>query len=205
MIDEGWKFMKGDVAKAEEAGFDDGKWRVVDLPHDWSVEGPYDRTLASCTAFLPCGIGWYRKTLTLGEDAKDKAVSIRFDGVMNHSTVWCNGKEMGQRPYGYSSFTYDLTGALHFDGKPNEIAVRADHTAYADSRWYAGSGIYRDVFLRVTDKTHVATNGTFVTTPKVTKDSAEVEVHTLVKNDGGAEAEAMVSCYLVHCHAIILG
>src|SRR5262245_33910188 len=83
LIDE-WKFFQGDEPKAAEASFDDSAWRTVDLPHDWSVESPFDSKLASCTAFLPCGIGWYRKTFTIPADAKDKSVSIRFDGVSNH-------------------------------------------------------------------------------------------------------------------------
>ena len=96
------------IAKAKEPDYDDSAWRMLDLPHDWSVEGKFDMKLASCTAFLPCGTGWYRKAFTVAADAKEKLVSIRFEGVMNHATVWCNGKQVGERPYGYSSFTCDL-------------------------------------------------------------------------------------------------
>ena len=183
---EGWKFFLGDDAKAKDPAFSDAAWRTLDLPHDWSVEGSFNPKLASCTAFLPCGTGWYRKTFSLAADAKDKSISVRFDGIMNHSTVWCNGQKVGQRPYGYSSFTCDLTPAIHF-GSPNVLAVRVNHQQFGDSRWYAGSGIYRNVFLSITDKIHVETNGTFVTTPQVTADSADVDVRTIVRNDGAAD------------------
>lgn len=191
LFSEGWKFLKGDEARAKEPGFDDKTWRVLDLPHDWSVEEAWDPKLASCTAFLPCGIGWYRKTLTVPANLAGKSISIRFDGVMNHSTVYCNGQKVGERPYGYSSFTCDLTPVLK-TGAENVIAVRVDHTQYADSRWYAGSGIYRDVFLNVTDPVHVETNGTFVTTPTVTSDHADVDVKTTVRNDGDKVADVNV-------------
>ena len=183
LFTEQWKFYKGDIAEAQAPAFDDRKWRMLDLPHDWSVEESFDSKLASCTAFLPCGIAWYRKTFTVPAAASDKSIRIRFDGVMNHSTVWCNGRQVGERPYGYSSFTCDLTPMIKFGGD-NVIAVCVNHQQYADSRWYAGSGIYRNVFLSCTDKLHVDTNGTYVSTSRVTVDSADVEVQTIIKNDG---------------------
>ncbi len=191
LFTEDWKFHLGDIAKAKDADFDDSAWRTLDLPHDWSVEGKFDMKLASCTAFLPCGVGWYRKAFTIPAAAKDKLISIRFDGVMNHATVWCNGKKVGERPYGYSSFTCDLTPAIRFDEK-NVIAVRVNHEQYADSRWYAGSGIYRNVYLNVTGKVHFDDNGVFITTPNVTPNSAEVDVRVIVNNDGPVASEIML-------------
>ncbi len=191
LFNEQWKFFKGDEAGARDPAFNDGSWRTLELPHDWSIEGPFDSNLASCTAFLPCGVGWYRKTFAIPDQAKGKSVFIRFDGVSNHSTVWCNGRQVGQRPYGYSSFTCDLTPTIKF-GSENVIAVRVDHSQYADSRWYAGSGIYRNVFLSVVDKVHVDTDGTYVTTPNVTADSADISVLTVVKNDDTARASVAV-------------
>ncbi len=185
-----WKFQLGDQPTAKEAGFDDKGWRVLDLPHDWSVEGAFDPKLASCTAFLPCGIGWYRKSFTMPAGAKNKTILMRFDGVMNHSTVWCNGKQVGERPYGYSSFTCDLTPAIRFGGE-NVIAVRVDHEQYADSRWYAGSGIYRNVFLSMVDGVHVSMNGTSVTTPQsAIPGDFGIQVSTNVAN--GVEKNVMV-------------
>ncbi len=191
LFTEGWKFFLGDDAKAKNAAYSDTAWRILDLPHDWSVEGAFDPKLASCTAFLPCGTAWYRKTFAVAPEAKDKSIRIRFDGIMNHSTVWCNGRKVGERPYGYSSFTCDLTPAIHFGGE-NVLAVRVNHQQFGDSRWYAGSGIYRNVFLSISDDVHVDTNGAFVTTPKVTADSANIDVRTIVKNDGPADKIATV-------------
>ena len=113
-FDDGWRFFLGDDKAASAAAFDDSQWRGVDLPHDWGVEQAFDPKLACCTAFLPAGVGWYRKSFTLRAEDAAKVVRVRFDGVMNHSTVWCNGKEVGGRPYGYSSFTCDLTGVVEF-------------------------------------------------------------------------------------------
>jgi hypothetical protein len=185
-LDDHWKFVKADDPKANAADYQDEQWRTVNVPHDWSVESAFDQNLASCTAFLPCGVGWYRKHILLPASAAGKTVTIRFDGVMNHSTIWCNGKQVGERPYGYSSFTCDLTGAL----KPGEnvIAVRVDHTQYADSRWYAGSGIYRNVWLNITDAIHVAPNGTSITTPAANAQTANIDITTTVKNDSSAAA-----------------
>ncbi len=191
LFNEGWRFHLGDDAKAKDPAYDDSDWRTLDLPHDWSVGGKFDPKLASCTAFLPCGVGWYRKTFTVAADAKDKLISIRFDGIMNHSKVWCNGRLVGERPYGYSSFTCNLTPAIRF-GEKNVIAVRVDHQQYADSRWYAGSGIYRNVYLNVTGKVHIETNGVFVTTPKVSDALAVVEVRALVINEGPMPADVRI-------------
>ena len=192
LFTEDWKFSKDDDARSADPSLDDSTWRKLDLPHDWSVESPFDSKLASCTAFLPCGIAWYRKAFNVPPQAKDKSVFIRFDGISNHSTVWCNGRQVGERPYGYSSFTCDLTPVIK-PGAGNVIAVRVNHQQYADSRWYAGSGIYRNVFLSILDKTRVADYGTFVTTPKITAESASVGVQTTVKNDGAAAEITLVT------------
>lgn len=183
-----WKFYKGDEPKASQTAFDDSAWRALDLPHDWSIEGPFDVKWASCTGYLPGGIGWYRKSFELPAELKDKLVAIQFDGVYHNSQVWCNGKPVGQRPYGYISFQFDLTPYVKF-GEKNVIAVRVEHTEFADSRWYTGSGIYRNVHLIVTDKLHVAPYGVFVTTPEAGADAARVAVQTTVRNDGARDAE----------------
>ena len=196
LFNDDWRFSLSDDANASNPSFDDRKWRKSNLPHDWSVEGSFDPKLASCTAFLPCGIGWYRKTFPVPADAKGKVISVRFDGISNHSTIWCNGRQVGERPYGYSSFTCDLTPAIQF-GDKNLIAVRVDHRKYADSRWYAGSGIYRNVFLNITDKVHFDTSGTFVTTPKASVESADVNVKSLVKNELSEVANVMVVTQII--------
>jgi beta-galactosidase len=108
-FDNGWRFHLGDVQQGQSPTLADTGWRVVDLPHDWSIEGPYSQKNASGTGFLPGGIGWYRKTFQLPASVRGQRFSIRFDGVYRNSTVWINGVRLGSRPYGYSSFEYDLT------------------------------------------------------------------------------------------------
>ncbi len=188
----GWRFIKEDVAGAHEGDFDDGDWRKLDLPHDWSVEGPFRADLASGTGYLPGGIGWYRKTFRLDDAFAGRMVRIEFDGVYNHSEVWCNGISLGKRPYGYASFGYGLTPHLKRGGAPNVIAVRVDHSDYADSRWYTGSGIYRNVHLVLTNEIHVKRHGIFVTTPHVAEDRAGVEIRTTVVNQDKADRDVVL-------------
>ena len=178
-FDFGWKFYPGDVYKAKEADFDDSDWRELDLPHDWSIEQEFSPEYASCTAYLPGGIGWYRKTFEIPESYRDKTVSIQFDGVYNNSEVWINGHYLGYRPNGYISFSYDITPHLIHGGR-NVVSVRVDHSRYADTRWYSGSGIYRHTWLNITDPVHVAQWGTFITTPQVSPDLATVAIRTTI-------------------------
>ena len=183
-FDDGWKFFKGDREGAEAVAFDDSGWRKLDLPHDWSIEGPYDEKAPTGQSggFLPCGIGWYRKTFRPGPECNGKRVCIEFDGVYMNSDVWINGRHLGRRPYGYIGFQYDLTPYLRAD-KDNVLAVRVDNSLQPSSRWYTGSGIYRHVWLTVTDPLHVGYNGTYVHTPEVTADRAKVSMQTRIDND----------------------
>lgn len=184
-FDFGWKFFKGDLPGAQMSGFSDSGWRDIDLPHDWSIEGPFDENAPSsyCGAYLPTGIGWYRKHFHVAETLKEKLFTIEFGGVYQLSEVWINGHYLGQRPYGFVPFYYDLAPHLLF-GRENVIAVRVDNSHQTNCRWYSGSGIYRHTWLLSTSKFHVAHWGTFVTTPKIAKDAATVQVKTLVRNDG---------------------
>ncbi len=184
-FDEQWKFFLGDVYAARNPEFDDAEWRTLNLPHDWSIELPFGSNYASSTAYLPAGIGWYRKSFVLPDSYADKIVSILFDGVYNYSDVWINGHHLGKRPSGYTSFFYELTPYLKQGGE-NVISVRVDHSLYADSRWYTGSGIYRHVWLSVTDKIRVAQWGSYVTTPSVTPETAKVRIENTVLNESGS-------------------
>ena len=180
-INDGWKFQKGDFEKAASPEFDDSKWRIVDLPHDWSVEGPLNQNYASATGYLPGGIGWYRKTLNVPSQEKSKNVSIYFEGVYRNSEVFINGVSLGMRPNGYISFQYDLTPHLKF-GEKNTIAVRVDHSKYADSRWYTGSGIYRDVYLVYKNPVHIGLWGVYSSTKSVSLNQAIVQIKTAIIN-----------------------
>jgi hypothetical protein len=183
-FDFDWRFLKDDPAGAPAAQYDDSQWRSVQLPHDWSIEGPYSQQWASGTGFLPGGIGWYRKTFTLDKDGQGKIVTVEFDGVYNNSEVWINGRSLGRRPFGYIGFEYDLTPHVRFDAE-NVLAVRVDHSDFADSRWYTGSGIYRHVRLKLLEPVHIAPWGTYVTTPKVQDDAAQIKIETSVENQSG--------------------
>ena len=196
--DAGWKFLLGDPSGAEAPSFADTSWRAVDLPHDWSIESKPDKDNPSGTGggFFPGGIGWYRKTFHAPADWQGKLVSVEFDGVYRDATVYLNGHKLGTHPYGYTSFTFDLTPELNFSGA-NVLAVRVDNSAQPNSRWYSGSGIYRHVRLVVTDPTHVAHWGVFVTTPEATGMLAKVSVRTRVANESSGAVRLTVETALL--------
>ncbi len=182
-LDTDWRFLQSDAPDAQSPTFDDSAWKPVTLPHDWCIAGPVEENAPSRGAggFFPTGIGWYRRTLTLPKLDPTKRTFIAFDGIMANSDVYCNGELLGHRPYGYVSFNYDLTPHLHA-GK-NIIAVRVDNSQQPASRWYPGAGINRQVRLITTNAVHIAPWGTFVTTPKVSAESATIHVRTTVTND----------------------
>ncbi|MDE6394558.1 MAG: beta galactosidase jelly roll domain-containing protein, partial [Duncaniella sp.] len=146
---DGWRFILADSAQYKDPGYDDSHWRSLTLPHDWAIEGDFSQSNPSGTAggALPGGVGWYRKTFTPDARLKDKNLHVDFDGVYMNSTVYINGHELGTRPYGYASFSYDITPWLNAEGE-NVIAVRVDNAEQPNSRWYSGCGIYRNVWLR---------------------------------------------------------
>lgn len=181
-FDDNWRFHLGDAANTMGPALDDSAWRTLNVPHDWSAEGPFKAELGSGNGFAPGGIGWYRKKFAIDATARGKRVVVEFDGVYDHAEIWLNGQWVGGRPYGYSSFECDLTPYLDFE-KENILAVRVDHSRYADSRWYTGSGIYRHVRLRITHPVHVGQWGTFVTTPDVAESSARAHVETTLVNE----------------------
>jgi len=188
-FDSSWKFFKGDTNGAEETSFNDEVWRSLNVPHDWSIEGPYDRnnTTGRGGGYLPDGIGWYRKTFLLDDEDASKLVFIDFDGVMANSDVWINGYHLGKRPYGYSSFEYELTGHLNFGkDKKNIIAVRADNSIQPASRWYTGAGIYRHVHLVMTNPVHIEHWSSFITSSNITKENATVNIQSFVVNKSSA-------------------
>ena len=196
-FDKDWHFYLGNVPDAKQTAFNDANWRVLNLPHDWSIEGKFskDNPATPEGGALPGGIGWYRKTFIEPASAKNKLVYIDFDGVYQKSTVWINGHELGFRPNGYISFRYELTPYLHFGGK-NTIVVKVDNSVQPNSRWYSGSGIYRNVWLETTSKAAVDHWGTYVTTPQVNAQSATVELKVKVKNfEGGLPVTIKTTIY----------
>ena len=192
-MDAGWRFHQGDVMGAEAATYDDMDWRKLDVPHDWSIEGDNLRENpgGGSIGFFPTGMGWYRKTFDVKAFDKNKRYSIEFDGIYMLSTVWLNGHELGTWPYGYSSFSYDLTPYLRAKG--NVLAVRVDNSRHGNSRWYTGSGIYRHVRLVETARTHFAKWGVFNSTMHLTEKKAAIRVKSELENDDNRDKQLTLS------------
>jgi hypothetical protein len=180
LFNENWSFRLGDIEYGGIESLDHSTWRVLNLPHDWSVEGIASSENSSCSGFLPGGIAWYRKNFDMPLEKKGQQVYIYFGGVYNNSEVFINGKNVGKRPNGYISFMYDLTPFLKF-GEKNTIAVRVNHTDDADSRWYNGSGIYRDVFMVYANPVHIDLWGVYYTSEQIGRD-AIIKVETNIIN-----------------------
>lgn len=198
-----WKFHRGDVINGSHRGLDDMAWRDVTLPHDWSVEEEFSTEHASGGGYLPGGIGWYRRTLDVPAHWQGRKVFITFDGVYNQAQVWVNSHNVGKRPFGYARFTFDITPYLEWGATDNVIVVRAHHEHTADSRWFTGSGIYRDVTLTVCDPVHVPEYGLFVTTPQVRDDAAIVQMQVDVANDTQMDQTVTVHTLLMDSEDII--
>jgi len=196
IFDFDWLFYREDEPHGHEPGLDDAGWRRVDLPHDWSISGPWleDAPAGPAGGFAPLGFGWYRKHFSLPESAVGKRVYLDFDGIFNHSDIWINGVLVYHNEYGYLGFRCDLTPWIHTIGG-NVVAVRVDNTRQA-SRWYTGSGIYRHTWLTITEPLHVAHWGTYVTTAAVNAGQAHIRVQTTVANDTDAPRQASVRTQL---------
>jgi hypothetical protein len=189
----GWTFHLGDDSAASRPDYDDTAWRILNLPHDWAIEGEFSRDNPSGTGggALPGGIGWYRKTFTVDKADEGKRLYIDFDGVYMNSEVFINGHSLGVRPYGYVSFSYDLTPYIKWGGK-NVVAVRVDNGEQPNSRWYSGCGIYRNVWLTKLNPMHIAQWGTFITAEDVSKNSARLNIRTKIQYDAAAQLQDSV-------------
>jgi beta-galactosidase len=186
-FNDDWRFHKGEAQGAEQPGFRDASWTRLRLPHDWAIEEPFDARLNPHTGALAAfGTGWYRKTFVVPASDHGRYISVLFDGAMANAHLWLNGQDLGGRPYGYSSFSFDLTPHVRF-GEPNVLAVRLTPEDHA-SRWYPGAGIYRNVWLENTGPLHVGLWGTYVTTPEVFDETATVLARTELRNRASGAA-----------------
>lgn len=200
-FNEGWKFYLGNNSSAMDPGFNDSGWDSVTLPHDFSISQSFTTSGEAESGFLPGGTGWYRKTFTMPASAEGKTVLLQFDGVYSDAYVYVNGTFVGENHYGYTPFAFDISDYLKCDGvTDNVIAVKAVNNV-PSSRWYSGSGIYRDVTLVVTDTVHVDYQGTYVTTPDIEKKIGTVQVETDVVNDGTSSVEVTVKNTVVGTNA----
>jgi beta-galactosidase len=215
-FDADWLFITDSIIHAEGEDYNDSKWRKVHLPHDWSVEdlpnqvkdsvvGPFNKSSIGSisTGFTIGGTGWYRKRFLLGEREQNKIVTIHFDGVYMNSDVWLNGHHLGNHPYGYTPFYYDLTPYLKH-GQRNVLAVRVRNEG-KNSRWYSGSGLYRHVFLTTTQPVHVAPWGVYVTTPQVSKDKASVRIQSVLNNQTASAQRITLSTTIVSPDGKVVG
>jgi len=208
-FDEGWRFIKDSISGAEAPGFDDSSWRLLDLPHDWSIEdlpgqngvdiiGPFYKNAIDrmASGYTVGGTGWYRKKFITTDEYRNKRVYLEFDGVYMNADVWLNGIHLGFHPYGYTPFYFDITPFLNAPGKENVIAVRVRNEGL-NSRWYSGSGIYRHVWITYVNPVHIdISGGIFVTTPEVNKKYAEVNVTVTLVNAGQGEKSVTVNSEL---------
>ena len=180
-FNEGWKFYKGEASNAQYTSFDDSSWRNQNLPHDWAIEGPFDVQYNARCGGLPFhGEGWYRKSFNISKNAKGKHVTVHFDGAMYNAKIWLNGVLIGHRPNGYIGFSVDLSEHLNYGGE-NLIAVQLTPEDLS-SRWYPGAGIYRNTWLEINNPVHVAKWGTFITTPTITDELANINIQTEIEN-----------------------
>ena len=187
-----WRFNLNDTVSFKNVDFDDSKWRKLELPHDWSIEGVFDKNNSGRNAWLPGGVGWYRKKFELPVSAKGSYVQIQFDGVYRHAQVYVNGEHVGAQYDGYTSFYFDISHCVFFD-RPNVIAVKVDNSVQPNCRWYSGSGIYRNTWLTITNPTHIENWGTYITTPKVNKEKALVRIETTLENFENREEVNIIS------------
>lgn len=188
-INSDWKFTLKDIKDGQSVDLNDKKWQTIDLPHDWSIKGQLSPSLASATGYLPGGIGWYRKNMNVPISKQGEKIYLYFEGVYNRSEVFVNGNLLGKRPNGYISFMYDATPYIKY-GEDNIIAVRVDHSQSADSRWYTGSGIYRNVWAIYASPLHIAQWGVY-TYPEVTKKGYNLNIE--VDLDNGRTSSAAVT------------
>jgi beta-galactosidase len=189
-----WKFMLDSSNAYTDDKINDAGWRTLNLPHDWSIEGEFSEKHPATEGggALPGGIGWYRKSFTIPTTDSKKKISIHFDGVYKNSEVWINGSYLGKRPNGYINFQYDLTPYLKYGNQQNIIAVKVDNSKQPNSRWYSGSGIYRNVWLVKTNSIHLINNGCFISTPVVTNKTATVNIEAKFLNESGKEEAVQV-------------
>lgn len=194
-----WRFNLGEVPGGQDVALDDSHWRILNLPHDWSIEGAFsaDNPATPGGGALPGGVGWYRKSFVVPVAEKGRLVFVEFDGIYRNSEVWINGHSLGLRPYGYSSFRYELTKYLHYGNEANLLAVRVDNSKQPNSRWYSGSGIYRSVRLVTTSTVCVDHWGIYVTTPSVSASSADVALKITMRNSSGASQTLTIKTAIV--------
>jgi len=209
LFNKNWKFIRADINNAEKTDFDDSRWRLLDVPHDYSIEdlppkdgikqiGPFSEESVgvASTGHVVGGTAWYRKHFTLNNKDKGKIIKILFDGVYMNADFWINGNHLGNHPYGYTAFAFDLTKYLNPAGQDNVLTVQVKNEG-ENSRWYSGSGIYRNVSLLKLNPVHIDLWGVYISTPEVSKEKASVKIETKIVNTELAEG-LMIKAQLIN-------
>lgn len=199
-----WKFHYGDIPDAWYKGYSDHDWDDVTVPHDWSVHMPFSREYSSGTGYLAGGTGWYRTSFYLPEDLRGKRIYVTADGIYKNSRIWCNSYFLGKRPYGYSTFRYDITEQVQFGDIPNILSVCVQHEDISDSRWFTGSGIIRKITIDIEEAVHPSFRGIFFKTPCVNVEKAEIEIDNSITNDSPEEVSVTVKNRLIRNNSEIL-
>ncbi|MBK3517104.1 beta-galactosidase GalB [Carboxylicivirga marina] len=195
-FNEGWLFCKGETGEEYLSDFDDNSWRQLNVPHDWAIEGPFDKEHDTRTGGLPVyGTAWYRKHFFVDNEQTGNCVTVEFDGVMNNAEVYLNGQRVGQRPFGYMGFEVDLTSHIQF-GEENVLAVRVNPEELS-ARWYPGAGIYRNVWLEYKHPVHIKHWGTFVTTKHVQANTGVINVETTIINPQLSEGDFALESFII--------
>jgi len=206
LFDSNWQFILGDPANAADVDFNDQSWKKLDLPHDWSIESPIEKSNSTGGAggFAPAGIGWYRKSFTPAKQWMGKKLIVEFEGVYMNAEIWLNGSKIESHPYGYTSFTFDLTSQIKF-GSINVLAVRVDNSQQPNSRWYSGSGIYRHVWLMAVNPVHISPWGVFVSTTQANSSLSKVQIQTEIECDIVSKESVVVKTEIIGPDEKILG
>ncbi|MGL5895318.1 MAG: sugar-binding domain-containing protein, partial [Bacteroidales bacterium] len=191
-INKDWMFTLENPINAQSKELNLSDWKAIDLPHDWSIREQLSPNLASSTGYLPGGIGWYRKSIDIPTHKQDQKVYLYFEGVYNRSELFVNGTSIGKRPNGYISFMYDITPYVTF-GETTQIAMKVDHSQSADSRWYTGSGIYRDAWIVYANPIHIAQWGVYAQPKRVTTKEATLQVEVEVSNNSKSKGKIIVT------------
>jgi beta-galactosidase len=203
LFNDDWQFHKGDITNDGQSNNDTATWRKVMLPHDWSIEGPFSDEWASATGYLPGGIGWYKKTFNASSSWQSKKIFIYFDGVYKNSTVWLNDHYIGNRPNGFIPFEYELTKYLNYNGK-NTLTVKVDHKDFADSRWYTGSGIYRNVYLNIKEPVHLVNWGVEFSATNISVNKADCDIKVAAVNQSGSNQNITIEYSLQNKKGVVV-
>ncbi|OPJ61948.1 glycoside hydrolase family 2 TIM barrel-domain containing protein [Clostridium oryzae] len=205
-FDSGWMFFKGDIDITDVNKLSHDEWLNINIPHDWSIDGPFDKDnpAGGDGAYLPAGTGWYKKYFYIQNRRQGKKIWLEFDGIYMNSDVWINGVHLGNEPYGYTNFYYDITSYVNYGEKENVVVVKVDNSKQPNSRWYSGSGIYRHTWLSYLDYLHIDYCGIFAYCTNISEFEADVNVKATLVNEYDKVVDLKFESYILNQNGIIV-